>query len=122
MTLQDYTSKTEEPENDLTYTETNNSRKMNIKKEREFVSNVNTIAGEELTILFLETDVLLLTDSCENPVSMFMKFCGISPLQFYELLGYAWQRGLTITRKKGTALFETINRYMLPLRKIFSCN
>ena len=80
MTFQDYTSKIEEPENDLTYTEINNSSKMNLKKEREFVSSVNMTAGEELTMIFLETDVLLLTDSCEKPVSMFMKFCGISPL------------------------------------------
>ena len=56
--------------------------------------------GQELTMLYLEKDVLQLADVFENFVGKATLDYGINPSYSYSLPGYTWKAGLKLTNIK----------------------
>ena len=56
--------------------------------------------GEELTNLYLKSDVILLADVFEKIIKISFEEYGISPLYCVNLLGYPWQCGMKYTNIK----------------------
>ena len=68
-----------------------------IERTREILKKFNIKNGEELTQLFLKSDVLLLTCIFEKFIKVSVNEYGINLLYCLSLQGYAWQCGLKHT-------------------------
>ena len=53
--------------------------------------------GEELTKLYLKSDVILLADVFEKFIQISFEEYGNNPLNCVSLPGYTWQRGMNYT-------------------------
>ena len=61
-----------------------------IEQTKEFIKQVNIKNGEELTRLYLKSDVLLLASVFEKLIKVSINEFGIHPLYCISLLGYTW--------------------------------
>ena len=68
-----------------------------IERTKEIIRKVNFKNGEELTELYLKSDVLLLACVFEKFVKISVNEYGINPLHCVSLPGYTWQCGLRYT-------------------------
>ena len=68
-----------------------------IERTKENIKKSNVKNGEELTKLYLKSDVLLLTCVFEKVMNVSIKEVGINPLYCVSLLGYTWLCGLKYT-------------------------
>ena len=59
----------------------------------DIIKRFNIKNGEELTEIYLKSDVLLLTCIFEKFIKVSVNEFGINPLYFISLLGYTWQCG-----------------------------
>ena len=63
----------------------------------DYIKRFNIKNGEELTQLYLKSDVLLLTCVFEKFIKVSVNDFGINPLYCVSLPGYTWQCGLKYT-------------------------
>ena len=63
------------------------------------IKKFNIKNGEELTKIYLKSDVLLLACVFEKLIKVSVKEFGINPLYCVSLPGYTWQCGLKYTGK-----------------------
>ena len=68
-----------------------------IEKTKEFIKRFNIKNGEELTQIYLKSDVLLLTCVFDKFIKVSVNELGINPLYCVSLPGYTWQCGLKYT-------------------------
>ena len=68
-----------------------------IERTKEIFKRFNDKNGEELTQIYLKSDVLLLTCVFENFGTVSVIEFGINPLYCVSLPGYTWQCGLKYT-------------------------
>ena len=68
-----------------------------IERTKEIIENFNIKNGEELTEIYLKSDVLLLTCVFEKFIKVSVGEFGINPLYCVRLPGYTWQCGLEYT-------------------------
>ena len=68
-----------------------------IDRTREIIKNFNIKNGEELTELYLKSDVILLADVFEKFIKISVEEYGINPFYCVSLPGYTWQCGLKYT-------------------------
>ena len=68
-----------------------------IDRTREIIKKFNIKNGEELTQLYLKSDVILLADVFEKFIKISVEEFGINPLYCVSLPGYTWQCGLKFT-------------------------
>ena len=68
-----------------------------IERTKQIIKLFNIENGEELTEIYLESDVLLLTCVFEKFIKVSVKEFGINPLYFVSLPGYTWQCGFKYT-------------------------
>ena len=68
-----------------------------IDRTREIIKKFNIKNGEELTQLYLKSDVILLADVFEKFVKISVDEYGINPLYCVSLPGYTWLCGLKYT-------------------------
>ena len=68
-----------------------------IQRTREIIKKFNIKNGEELTQLYLKSDVILLADVFEKFIKISVEEYGIKPLYCVSLPGYTWQRGMKYT-------------------------
>ena len=71
-----------------------------IDRTREIIKKFNVKDGKELTELYCQSDVLLLTCVFEKFIKVSQNKFGISPLYFVSLPGYTWSCGLKYTNIK----------------------
>ena len=64
----------------------------------DFFRRFNIRNGEQLTEIYLKSDVLLLACVFEKLIKVSVNEFGIYPLYCVSLLGYTWQCGLKYTR------------------------
>ena len=69
-----------------------------IERTMEFFKLFNINNGEELTEIYLKSDVLLLAGVFEKFIKVSVNGFGINPLYCVSLPGYTWQCGLKYTR------------------------
>ena len=67
-----------------------------IERTKQFIKLFNIKNGEELTQIFLKSDVLLLTCVFEKIIKVSVNEFGINPVYCVSLLGYTWQCGLKL--------------------------
>ena len=68
-----------------------------IQRTKEIIEIFNIKNGEEMTQLYLKSDVILLTDVFEKFIKISIEEYGINPLYCVSLPGYTWQCGLKYT-------------------------
>ena len=68
-----------------------------IERTNEIIERFNIKNGEELTELYLKSDVILLADVFEKFIKISVNEYGINPLYNVSLPGYTWQCGLKYT-------------------------
>ena len=68
-----------------------------IERTKEIIKEFNTRNGEELTEIYLKSDVLLLTCVIEKIIKVSFNEFDINPLYCVSLPGYTWQCGLKYT-------------------------
>ena len=68
-----------------------------LKRTKELMKRFNIKNGEELTQLYLKSDVLLLACVFEKFIKVSINEFGINPLYCVSLPGYTWQCGLKYT-------------------------
>ena len=68
-----------------------------IKRTKEIIEKFNIKNGEELTEIYLKSDVLLLTCVFEKFIKVSVNEFDINPLYCVSLPGYTWQCGLKYT-------------------------
>ena len=68
-----------------------------IDRTREIIKKFNIKNGEELTQLYLKSDVILLADVFEKFIKISVEEYGINPLYCVSLPGYTWQCGMKYT-------------------------
>ena len=68
-----------------------------IDRTREIIKKFNIKNGEELTQLYLKSDVILLADVFGNFIKISVEEYGINPLYCVSLPGYTWQCGMKHT-------------------------
>ena len=68
-----------------------------IQRTKEIIEIFNIKNGEELTELYLKSDVILLADVFEKFIKISVEEYGVSPLYCVSLPGYTWQCGLKYT-------------------------
>ena len=68
-----------------------------IERTKEFINVFNIKNGEELTELYLKSDVILLADVFEKFIKISVEEYGINPLYCVSLPGYTWQCGMKYT-------------------------
>ena len=68
-----------------------------IERTKEILKRFDIKNGEELTEVFLKSDVLLLACVFEKFIQVSVIEFGINPLYFVSLPGYTWQCGLNYT-------------------------
>ena len=68
-----------------------------IDRTREIIKKFNIKNGEELTQLYLKSDVILLADAFEKFIKISVEEYGINPLYCVSLPRYTWQYGLKYT-------------------------
>ena len=68
-----------------------------IQRTMNIIKKFNIKNGEELTEIYLKSDVLLLTCVSENFIKVSVNVFGINPLYCVSLPGYTWQCGLNYT-------------------------
>ena len=68
-----------------------------IDRTREIIKKFNIKKGEELTQLYLKSDVILLADVFEKFIKISVEEYGINPLYCVSLPGYTWQCGMKYT-------------------------
>ena len=68
-----------------------------IERTKEIIEKFNNKIGEELTEIYLKSDVLLLTCLFEKFIKVLVGEFGINPLYCVSLPGYTWQCGLKYT-------------------------
>ena len=68
-----------------------------IDRTREIIKKFNIKNGEELTQLYLKSDVILLADVFEKFIKICVEEYGINPLYCVSLPGYTWQCGMKYT-------------------------
>ena len=68
-----------------------------IEKTMDIIRKFNIKIGEELTEIYLKSDVLLLTCVFEKFIKVSVNEFGINPLYCVSLPGYTWQCGLKYT-------------------------
>ena len=83
----------------------------NTERTKEIIKNFNIKIGEELTRLYLKSDVLLLACVFENFMKVSVNEFGIIPLYFVSLPGYTWEYGLKYT---GTNLQAFQDKHLIP--------
>ena len=66
-------------------------------RTREIIKKFNIKNGEELTEIYLKSDVILLADVFEKFIKISVEEYGINPLYCVSLPGYTWQCGLKYT-------------------------
>ena len=69
-----------------------------IKRTKETNEIINNKDGEELTEMFLKSDVLVLACVFEKFIKVTVTEFGINPLYRVSLPGYTWEYGLNYTR------------------------
>ena len=69
-----------------------------IERTKEIIKRFSIKNGEELTQLYLKSDVLLLTCVFEKFIKVSVNENGINPLYCVSLPGYTWQCGLKYTK------------------------
>ena len=67
------------------------------QRTMDFIKSFDIKNGEELTQLYLKSDVLLLTCVFEKVIKVSVNEFGINPLYCVSLPGYTWQYGLNYT-------------------------
>ena len=67
------------------------------ERTKEFIRKFNFKNGEELTEIYLKSDVLLLACVFEKFLKVSVNEFGINPLYCVSLPGYTWQCGLKYT-------------------------
>ena len=68
-----------------------------IQRTMDIIEKFNIMNGEELTEIYLKSDVLLLTCIFEEFIKVSVNEFGINPLYCVSLPGYTWQCGLKYT-------------------------
>ena len=68
-----------------------------IQRTKDIIKRFNIKNGEELTQLYLKSDVILLADVFEKFIKISIEEYGINPLYCVSLPGYTWQCGLKYT-------------------------
>ena len=68
-----------------------------IERTKEIIKNFNIKNGEELTEIYLKSDVLLLACVFENFINVSFNEFEINPLYCVSFPGYTWQCGLKYT-------------------------
>ena len=68
-----------------------------IERTMDIIKKFNIKSGEELTQLYLKSDVLLLACVFEKFIKVSVNEFGINPLYCVSLPGYTWQCGLEYT-------------------------
>ena len=68
-----------------------------IDRTREIIKKINIKNGEELTQLYLKSDVILLADNFEKFIKISVEEYGTNPLYCVSLPGYTWQCGMKYT-------------------------
>ena len=68
-----------------------------IQRTKEIIEIFNIKNGEELTELYLKSDVILLADVFEKFIKISVEEYGINPLYCVSLPGYTWQCGIKYT-------------------------
>ena len=68
-----------------------------IKRTKEFIKIFNIKKGEDLTHLYLKSDVVLLADDFEKFINKSIEEYGINPLYCVSLPRYTWQGGMNYT-------------------------
>ena len=68
-----------------------------IQRTMDIIEKFNSKKGEELTEIYLKSDVLLLACVFEKFIKVSVNEFGINPLYCVRLLGYTWQCGLKYT-------------------------
>ena len=68
-----------------------------IERIKEIIKKFNIKNGEEITEIYLKSDVLLLTCVFEKFIKVSFNEFEILPLYFVSLPGYTWQCGLKYT-------------------------
>ena len=68
-----------------------------IQRTMDFIQRFNIKDGEELTEVYLKSDVLLLACVFEKFIKVSVNEYGINPLYCVSLPGYTWQCGLKNT-------------------------
>ena len=68
-----------------------------IDRTREIIKKFNIENGEELTQLYLKSDVILLADVFEKFIKISVEEYGRNPLYCVSLPGYTWQCGMKYT-------------------------
>ena len=67
------------------------------KRTMDVIKRYNIKIGEELTQLYVKSDLLLLARVFEKFIKVSVIELGINPLYCVSLLGYTWQCGLKFT-------------------------
>ena len=83
-----------------------------IQRTMDIIKKFNIKNGEELTQMYLKSDVLLLACVFEKFIKMAVKEYDINPLYCVSLPGYTWQCGLKYT---GINLQKLQDKYMILL-------
>ena len=65
-----------------------------IERTKQIVKMFNIKSGEELTQMYLKTDILLLACAFEKFIKISVNEFGNNPLYCVSLAGYTWQGGL----------------------------
>ena len=65
-----------------------------VERTKEITEKFDIKIGEELTVIYLQSDVLLLTCVFENFIKVSIHEFSINPLYCVSLPGYTWQCGL----------------------------
>ena len=68
-----------------------------IQKPTEFIEIFDIQSGEEITELYLKSDVILIADVFEKFNKISIEEYGINPLYCLSLPGYTWQCGMKYT-------------------------
>ena len=68
-----------------------------IERTKEFITRFNIKNGEELSQIYLKSDVLLLTCVFEKSINVSVNEYGFNPLYSVSLPSYTWQCGLKYT-------------------------
>ena len=83
-----------------------------IQRTKDIIKRYNFKIGEELTEIYLKSDVLLLACVLEKFIKVSVNEFGINPLYCVSLPGYTWQCGLKYTGKNLQTLQD---KYMILL-------
>ena len=74
---------------------------------QEIIRKFSIKNGQELTMFYLQMDVLHLADVFENWVEKSVFMYGINPLYSYSVPGYTWKAGLKLTNIKLDFIKDT---------------